>query len=539
MSSSSQSPSPFVFSPSQIWDGNDGSWSTFILRIGTPAQTFRVLPSTAGQEIFVPVPEGCLPSDPQNCGELRGVYPFRGQQTGFQSNQSSTWKLIGLYDLVLERNLNYSGNGMYGLENVGLMVDGDVTLENQIVAGIATKDFYLGILGLGPKPSNFSDFENPQPSLMQTLRDKDMIPSLSYAYTAGAPYHIPKALGSLTLGGFDQSKFDAPSSPIPFPFSSDDSRSLSVGIQGITAFNTLEGTITLSDASNPILALIDSTVPHLWLPRSVCDKFEAALGLAYDPHTDFYLFNNSSTYDTFLRNKPSVVITLGNDNDPSKLVRITLPSAAFDLHASYPIYANSTSYFPIRRAANDSQYTLGRAFLQEAYVIADYERSSFSVHQVRDGPHEADIIAIHPPGSQQGTPPEPPPISSKRTLSTGAIVGISIGSTLAVILLAALLYMYFRKIRVVATLELRHEGEPPDSDIVHQDRDPGEEAMGEPRYEMEETRSEMAHSVDPTKPGNTQVELDSPGLYLLSDDARRHELPGSDVRSPIPAIVIH
>jgi hypothetical protein len=27
---------------------------------------------------------------------------------------------------------------------------------------------------------------------------------------------------------------------------------------------------------------------------------------------------------------------------------------------------NTTSYFPLKRAANDTQYTLGRAFLQEA-----------------------------------------------------------------------------------------------------------------------------------------------------------------------------
>ena len=36
--------------PSQIWDGNDGAWSTFIIRIGTPAQYFRVLPSTNSEE---------------------------------------------------------------------------------------------------------------------------------------------------------------------------------------------------------------------------------------------------------------------------------------------------------------------------------------------------------------------------------------------------------------------------------------------------------------------------------------------------------
>jgi hypothetical protein len=196
MSENTTIPAPIVFSPSQRWDGNDGSWSTFIFRLGTPAQTFRLLPSTAWQQIFVPVPEGCTPSDPSNCGDLRGAFPYKGKQIGFQYNESSTWTPIGsgIFDLVLENHLNYTGNGLFGFETVGLMVDGDLVFENQVVAGIATKDFYLGVFGLGPKPSNFSDFENPQRSLMRTLKDEEKIPSLSFAYTAGAFYRMSPLL---------------------------------------------------------------------------------------------------------------------------------------------------------------------------------------------------------------------------------------------------------------------------------------------------------------------------------------------------------
>jgi hypothetical protein len=43
---------PFPFAPSQYWDGNDGLWSTFSIRIGTPSQEFRILPSTTAQETW-------------------------------------------------------------------------------------------------------------------------------------------------------------------------------------------------------------------------------------------------------------------------------------------------------------------------------------------------------------------------------------------------------------------------------------------------------------------------------------------------------
>lgn len=38
-------PQAFSFTPSQNWDGNDGAWSTFVIRVGSPSLYFRVLPS--------------------------------------------------------------------------------------------------------------------------------------------------------------------------------------------------------------------------------------------------------------------------------------------------------------------------------------------------------------------------------------------------------------------------------------------------------------------------------------------------------------
>ena len=52
-------------------------------------------------------------------------------------SQSSTWESINLYELGLESNLNYTGNGEYGFDTVGLELphSGGPTLEHQIVAG--------------------------------------------------------------------------------------------------------------------------------------------------------------------------------------------------------------------------------------------------------------------------------------------------------------------------------------------------------------------------------------------------------------------
>jgi len=80
-------PAPISFSPSQAFEGNDGPWSTFVIRVGTPAQIFRVLISTTSEETWIPVPEGCLSTDPSNCGALRGVEQFQNlPSSGFQVN---------------------------------------------------------------------------------------------------------------------------------------------------------------------------------------------------------------------------------------------------------------------------------------------------------------------------------------------------------------------------------------------------------------------------------------------------------------------
>jgi hypothetical protein len=129
---------PFSFAKSELFEGNDGKWSTFVIRVGTPHQDFRVLISTAWQETLIPVSDGCLTTDPSNCGDLRGVQVFQNQPSGgFQVNASSTWNAVNLFELGLERNLNYTGNGEYGLDTIALGVpnSGGLTVQSQVIAG--------------------------------------------------------------------------------------------------------------------------------------------------------------------------------------------------------------------------------------------------------------------------------------------------------------------------------------------------------------------------------------------------------------------
>ena len=374
-------PAPIVFPPSQQFEGNDGPWSTFSLRLGTPQQDVNVMVSTASYQTWAVVPQGCTSNDPSNCADLRGgEFKYNDSTTWVQNNVTEN----GTFTLGLEINLGYGedANGLYGYDTVALSWLGSggkqllvesmpakvvniahtgPSLPQQIVAGIATPNFYFGLFGLNPRPTNFTNYQHPVSSFISNLKEENMIPSLSWSYTAGNQYRLDKVLGSLTLGGYDSARF-VPNEVI-FDFDAQDIRDLSVDISSIIYTENSKSTTLMS---TPISAYLDSTIPWIYLPLSACQKFESAFGLEFDNTTQSYLVNDT-LHEKLQADNASVTFTLLNPAQQSGVVDITLPYAAFDLVAEYPLTPNgSLRYFPLARATNDTQYTLGRTFFQEA-----------------------------------------------------------------------------------------------------------------------------------------------------------------------------
>lgn len=168
--------------------------------------------------------------------------------------------------------------------------------------------------------------------------------------------------GSLTLGGYDASRFTP--NDVSFTFGPTGVRQLLVGLQSITCSDSKTETSLLSDG---VLALVDSTVPYLWLPESACTAFEKAFGITWDPIRALYLVNETQ-HESLVEQNPSVVFQLGNKESGGSSVNITLPYASFDLIANSPLVRKESRYFPLQRAADDTSYTLGRTFFQESWV---------------------------------------------------------------------------------------------------------------------------------------------------------------------------
>jgi hypothetical protein len=420
----------------------------------------RVLVSTASQQTWVVNTEACEAqyTDPANNSVVTKLDSDCEDSRGrvFNTTESSSWKTQGFYELWVGQGLGILGNGFYGYDTVRLGIEGEEgpTVNDTIIGTIRSANFWLGHLGLHPKTTNFSEALGPVPSYITRLFEQGSIPSLSFGYTAGAQYRKSSwnrfmvyvlnkpdegtFLGSLTLGGYDSSRYI--SNNLSFVFAPNNEQDLTVGLAGLTASTTTRPNIELLEQTD-VTMYIDSTVAEIWLPEEICKAFEEAFGLTYDNTTNLYLVDDL-LHQTLKAQNPNITFTFNQPYTSNETVQITLPYGAFDLDAKPPYRGlnESTKYFPLRRGTDKNQWILGRAFLQEAYISVDWERARFSVYQC-DWKYgkPAQVIPIVSPMYAKVLD------TSKKTtgLSTGTVAGIAIGSVSTVMLVVTVIAWWF------------------------------------------------------------------------------------------------
>nr|POE87308.1 candidapepsin-8 [Quercus suber] len=514
-----ETPTTFVVEASTSWYGNDGNWSTFNISVGTPPQYFEVLASTRTSQLWVPILEGCagLSWPGYNCGASRGVdnaslYP------GFIPTNSSSWYELGVYQLPDEQSLfGSTDNGTYGLDIITLGSQSSISLQNATsIAGIATPDFWLGSLGLGNDISSYAVLSSGVPGIVSALKDSVESASASYGYTAGAAY------STLTFGGYDGAKL---SNPISIPMQD----ALSINLQSLVVSNSLTGPIAFPGDTTNLSLTIDSTTSQMWLPRAMCDRMEEVLGLFYDNQTGLYLLNNTM-HDQLVSLAPEFTFTVAANATTSTTTNIVLPWGAFDLEIGVPFY-NSTeviNYFPLRRAEDESQYVLGRVFLQEAYLVVDYERGNFSIGQVVHNVQES-IVPISPMIASHGD-----------SLSGGAIAGIVVGVIAGVaILLIGVWFVWRRKFG---------KGRGPDIAELAGESKTGGELMSADVHELPQDQSAkyqlMSNEVHELPQEQAKYQLMSNEVHELGHEqithqlmsTEIHELPGGSLEEKKPPV---
>ncbi|RYP75751.1 hypothetical protein DL771_002238 [Monosporascus sp. 5C6A] len=372
--------------------------------------------------------------------------------------------------------LGLGGNGDYAMETV---VAFDSTqgkrnsLNKQIVAVVNDTDYTTGFFGLGMQSFSFESGVAQSPIVALADRD-DTIGGHSYGYTAGAYYAGTSGTPlSLTLGGYDENRFE----PHDISFRLNSStyhpevriRSITASVASLDEAPTSwqSTSYALSSIDESVTAVIDSSTPFLWLPSSICDRFADAFNLTWDETLRLYLFDDDNLGRFRSSQDLSVTFTLSSIDDTNdssepldqRDVNITISPNAFIQTLRYPsmravnYQAPPVPYFPLRRVNDGGNIIIGRTFMQEAYLITDYDMRTFSVHQARfpNDPLRNTSIKTIPSGSRpQG------PLTEYNALTREAVAGIVVGASVLGMAIIMTVWWMLRKRNVQG----RRAGQP-------------------------------------------------------------------------------
>lgn len=286
-----------------------------------------------------------------------------------------------------------------------------------------------------------------------------VIPSISYGLHMGSVY--PNVPGSLVLGGYDSAR--ALSDPI---VSDDETFTLNtIGLDSVGGGYMYIGEPEANDnqLTTPGMDVaINPGAPYMYLPKPTCDKLAEFLPVSYDGDFNLYLWDRSDTafYDitTSLH-----FMSFGFASSNNRTQMINVPFGILNLTLESPLVSEPTPYFPCSPLQNGQTATLGRAFLQAAFLAQNWQTGRIFLSQAPGPRHQSE--SLRPIGSDdtQLTPiSNPPSWSSTWTsaipawddsnqpdgsggLSGVATAGIVVGCVALLVIVAGLAIWFIRR----------------------------------------------------------------------------------------------
>lgn len=343
------------------------------------------------------------------------------------------------------------------------------------------------------------------------------------------------------LGGYDQLRFTQHDTVFTL-----NNFQPQLSLKSVTWSSASSNNIALSN--KPIDLLIDSTTPYLWLPADFCSGFASNLGLVYDSDENLYYYASTTAHDRNLNSNFTFVVA--NNQSTSETISLVVPFAAFDLQRTFD-NSSSRAYFPLKRSDDSDIWTLGRAFLQETYLIVDYNRVTFSINQAvfngntganQDYVTISDVLA----GNATNTTTIPtalPPTISQSTSSTthksnigGIIAGIVIGVLALLALLGLAVWYIMRQKKKRRAERIRHLPQSFPNELIDDLNDPDamnkpvEIAPATPRAELEAeplgNPVEMDATTQEIRRGGNRGEV-----FVRDEEEKR--LEETDILSPL------
>ncbi|ORY55838.1 aspartic peptidase domain-containing protein, partial [Pseudomassariella vexata] len=398
--------------------GPDGPWNAVTVTMGSssPGQNITIYPGKMWESYF-PGSTYCLstmgtglPCYANNIGGLYNELTGTGQNldVNFPPNSYFTdnMPMTGLVSPqlwveTLHLGGNASATGPLVVTNLSMALIRDTQL--QYPSG-KKYPIFAGCLALGAAPGmanqSFADETgtgsgSTNASLLAgSLFAAGDIDSNSFGLHIGSimPTTIP---GSLWFGGYDKSRAvnDMLSLPIRDPYTSWTAALVDISITVIAGgspfpWRSKSGLLASGKSSMEIdrrLDLeIDPCTPYLNLPKSTCDALAAELPVTYDEGLGLYLWNTwSIDYHRIVQSASALTFTFIDPNNSNLrgVINISVPFMHLNLTLEEPLVDQPTAYFPCYAITHNDKFALGRAFLQDAFIGANFEKAVYFLAQ--------------------------------------------------------------------------------------------------------------------------------------------------------------
>ncbi|KAH7039650.1 aspartic peptidase domain-containing protein, partial [Microdochium trichocladiopsis] len=390
--------------------GPDGPWPAVEIDIGFSTQ--QPIAMYPGAEFA----SYLLTSD--YCNQNKSL-PCYGSQAGLYNSAQSQLEQSGS-----DAFIQYApgSNFMNGVNIIGgkakSWVDywniGDVTVANVSMALVSNAfaqypggDAYpltVGCMGYGAPGTINQTFSNDfGPAVNASLipgylSAKGSIKSNSFGMHIGSVN--PPIKGSFYFGGYDQNRI------VGDVLTGEGSTHSTLSLKDISIdvldgqspwnFTSLGGLLAAGNnsiSSGGIDVKVDGCSPYLTFPKSTCDALASHLPVKFNKKLGLYTWNTDDVkYSQIVSSASALRFTfLAGSN--TKNVTISVPFRHLNLTLQQPLVSSDTPYFPCFTGSDS--YTLGRAFLQDAFIGANWGKETWWLAQA-PGPNvpSASVIEL-------------------------------------------------------------------------------------------------------------------------------------------------